>query len=405
LRARITKERLGGSLNPNSDEEVVSQAILQSDTITHQRKLHFALELSKKRWVVAFADGSAAKPKIHEIQAGDLVALEGAIASAKRRFKLGDNTPMASCYEAGRDGFWIHRMLVARGVHNTVVEPGYLADSRRGRSPKTDRLDAKALVEMLVRAERGDRMCRVVRVPTEKQENERRLHRRREALVKERTQHTNRIGSLLLLEGIRVDKVLRMTVAHLDGLRRWDGTPLPSALLEQIKGELRRLAVVREELHELEAQLKIATKADPLSCMLMKLQGVGERSARVLSTEFFGWREFRNQRQVGALAGLVGTPFASGSMAREQGISKAGNRRVRGVMIELAWMWLRHQPGSALAEWFRRRVGEKPTSRQKRVAVVALARKLLVALWRYCKDGTLPKDATLKKERQKKTAA
>lgn len=374
----------------------MSQAILRSESITDSRTLHIALELSSAKWVLAFSGGGAARPSVYEIDANDLRALDERVAKVRKSLRLSEDSPVVSCYEAGRDGFWIHRMLAARGIRNTVVEPSCLASGRRGRSPKTDKLDARALVQMLVRAERGERdVWRVVRVPDEKREDTRREARYRGVLLKERGQHSNRIISLLLTVGVRVEKAHKITASHLEGMKQWDGRPLPAALAEQLRLEVVRLTLVREQLAALEKKLKSATALDPLSKRLMLLKGVGERTARVLSTEF-GWREFRNGREVGALAGLVGTPFRSGSLARDQGISKAGNRRVRTAMVELAWFWLRWQPGSELSKWYQNRVGPRPTSRQKRVAIVALARKLLVAIWRYSKYDVIPGGAELK---------
>lgn len=380
----------------------MSKAVLHSETITHPRKLYVALELSSKTWVLAFSDGSALPVRIHKVasQVGshDQVALHNAISAARKGFGLNEETPTVSCYEAGRDGFWIHRMLAAAGVQNTVVEPEALANGRRsGRRPKTDRLDAEALVARLVRHDRGERgVWRVVRVPSEEDENRRRLPRHRQVLVKEQTKHRNRIGSILLTQGLRVGQVHKITEEHLDSLRRWDGTPLPSEVLEQVRMELERLRLLQEQLLTLDGRLKKEVQLDPLSKALMSLKGVGDKSARLLATEFFGWREFRNGREIGSLAGLTGTPFISGSLAHERGISKAGNKRVRAVAVELAWGWLRHQPESALTRWYRGRLGERPTSRQKRVMIVAVARKLLIALWRYVRHGVLPDGAHLK---------
>lgn len=374
------------------------RAVLLPDSITHQRKLHFALELSNSTWVVAFADGSAAKPKIYNVSAGNREALLDAVARARKAFRLGPDVGVASCYEAGRDGFWIHRWLVNAGISNTVVEPATLAGARGGgRKPKTDKLDAVALVNMLVRATRGERdVWRVVRSPSEGHEDGRRGSRYRKVLVKERIQHASRIASHLLTVGARVDKTERMTVEHLDGLVQWNGEPLPPELRKELELEIERLTLVRRQLSEIDKALKAVVEVDPLSKALMALKGVGWKSANVLNTEFYGWRDFQNGRQIGALAGLVGTPFRSGAIAQEQGISKAGNRRVRATAIELAWFWLRHQPRSKLTLWFHARMGPQGTSRQRRKLIVALARRLLIALWRYLKDGEVPEGADLK---------
>jgi transposase len=380
----------------------MTQAVLHPDGITHQRKLHLALELSNAKWLLAFADGTAASPKIHQVDAGDLVRLSEKIAVARKAFGFGPDSPVVTCYEAGRDGFWIHRALAQRGIRNVVVEPSCLAANRPGRQPKTDNLDAKALVEMLVRFERGERnVWRIVRVPTEAEEDARRLVRRRERLIRDRVRYANSIQSALKTHGIRVERVSNITPGHLDGLKRWDGTPLPKALRGEVDELVALLAQVKTQLKALEDQLQTAVEVDPLSQALMLVKGIGQRGAQTLATEFF-WRKFENRRQVGSLAGLVGTPFQSGSMAREKGISKAGNRRVRRVMVELAWLWTRHQKASGLGKWYHERIGAKPTARQKRVAIVALARRLLILLWRYVTTGELPSGVVLKDDAQPK---
>lgn len=390
------------------------RAVLLSESITHQRKLHFAIELSSSTWMLAFADGSAAKPKIYNVAAGDRDALLRTVAKARKSFRLRPEAGVASCYEAGRDGFWIHRWLASEGISNTVVEPATLAGGRGGgRKPKTDRLDAQALVSLLVRATRGERdVWRVVRSPSEEHEDGRRRSRYRKVLLKERIQHASRIASLLLTVGVPATKAERMTVEHLRGLEQWNGKPLPTELRKELELEIERLVLVRRQLSEFDKELKAVVEVDPLSKALLALKGIGWKSAHVLNSEFYGWRDFKNGRQIGALAGLVGTPFRSGAIAQEQGISKAGNRRVRTTAIELAWFWLRHQPRSSLTLWFHARVGPQGTARQRRKFIVALARRLLIELWRYLKSGDVPdgadlKDTTavVKKAKAKQTAA
>lgn len=264
---------------------------------------------------------------------------------------------------------------------------------------KTDRLDAESLVRMLIRYEKGERtLWRVAKVPSEVEEDERRLHREIQRLKKERTSHCNRIRGLLVLHGVRLGR--RIVGIALERLRTWDGKELPAALREELLRECDRLSVLEKQIKELEKtqeqRVKIPqTASDHVAKTLHQLRGVGPVSSWILSKEFFGWRTFHNRREVGALAGLTGTPYSSGTSERDQGISKAGNVRVRWVMIELSWRWLQFQPGSALSKWFWGRFGHG-NGRMRRIGIVALARKLLVALWKYLDHGEIPEGAALK---------
>lgn len=361
---------------------------------TLTQTLFMALELSNKKWKVAFAT-TAHNPRQITIAAGDAQALRQQIERAKAKFDLPADAPVKSCYEAGRDGFWVDRLLLSLGVDNLVVDSASIEVDRRARRAKTDRLDADKLVRMLIRYWGGDkRLWGMASVPSEAQEDERRLHRERERLIRERTAHRCRIRALLQLQGVRTEPKWRKLSEQLDSLRDWDGKPLPSGLQAELRREAERLHTLEEQLavvDKAQAQqlAKPQTDAEKQAAKLHRLRAVGPVSALVLSKEFFGWREFRNRREVGGLSGLTGTPYDSGGSARDQGISKAGNRRVRTLMVELAWSWLRYQPQSELSRWYMRRFGSG-SQRLRRIGIVALARKLLVALWKYLAHDESP---------------
>jgi transposase len=366
--------------------------------------LYLAFELGGSNWQLAFAVEPAGPVRHRALAASSatslLERLSKEIADARRRFRLDADTPVRSVYEAGRDGFWLHRALTTQGVANVIIEPASLRVDRRARRAKTDRLDLQELLASLFRHHRGERVWRVVRVPDSDVEDLRRLSRRRERLVKEQTQHTNRIKGLLNQEGIKARHVLPKNFdRELDSYRRFDGTPLGEQLLTDVRDELARLRLVQAQLKaikdEQRALLRQEAPASPVvgqAQRLVALKGIGAVSAFVLSGEFFAWRDFKNRRQVGALAGLTDSPWKSDGIDRQQGISKAGNRRVRTLAIELAWGWLRWQPDSALSQWFKRNAGNGK-KRFRRVAIVALARKLLVALWHYLDHGLVPDGA------------
>jgi transposase len=356
-----------------------------------------AMELSNKKWKLAFSNG--VKVRQVTVDWGAKKELLRQVELAKAKLGLKGDVEVYSCYEAGRDGFWIDRFLRKAGIRNTVVDPASIEVSRRGRRTKTDRLDAEKLAGMLIRYHwHGERkLWRVVRVPEEGAEDERRLHRNRQRLLKERNAHTARIRSLLVMHGIKVDGALHSCEVSL--LRDWEGKALPEELLKELEQELARYMLVREQIRELESAQKDRLKdpktlADSKAEKLMRLKGVGPVSSWVIGKEFFGWRNFRNRREVGALAGLTGTPYASGDESKDLGISKAGSKRVRSCCVELAWCWLRFQPDSELAKWYMERFGHG-TGRMKRVGIVALARKLLVALWKYVEHDELPAGAII----------
>ena len=357
--------------------------------------VYLAIECGNKDWKLAFGDGSQRREVT--IPARNELRLKREIERAKERFGKPADAPVYSCYEAGRDGFWIHRLLKKLGVENVVVDPASIEVKRRGKRVKTDRLDARKLLAMLIRYwVYGERKTwSVVRVPEEEQEAARRPHRERERLVKERTGHRCRIRSLLALHGIVVKRI----PASGNELKDWQGEALPGTLVEELNRELERLRLVDAQLKKLAQD----QKSQPQTCpsrgveqarKLGKVKGVGAQTGWELAHEFF-WRDFKNRRQVGAASGLVGCPYDSGDSRTEQGISKAGNARVRVMMTELAWRWLRFQPGSALSRWYMERFGHG-SGRMRRIGIVALARKLLVALWKYLESDLAPEGATVR---------
>ena len=365
--------------------------------------LHLALDLGNTTWKLAFATGHAHAPRLRTIPARDLAQLATEIAAAKARFGLPADAPVVSCYEAGRDGFWVHRALLALDVTNVVVDSASITQNRRKRRAKSDRLDATALVALLLRHQAGERrVWSVVHVPSVDDEDRRHLHRELFTLTRQRTRQVNRIKGLLALHGVALPR-LRGLPATPPALRDWAGAPLPPALTARLAREWTRLRTTQRELLALRAERRRLLAADEAAtdptlrmvAQLLALRGVGEVSAWLYTTEFFSWRAFRNRRQVAGAAGLTPTTQASGDTAREQGISKAGNAMIRALAIELAWSWVRRQPTSALSRWYRARFGAGGP-RQRRVGIVAVARKLLIALWRYLETGQLPEGAVLK---------
>lgn len=363
--------------------------------------LYMALELSATKWRLAFSrTGERVKQSV--VAAGDVAAVLSAIAHAKQRFALPAEARVLSCYEAGRDGFWIDRLLCRLGIENIVIDAASMKVNRRRRRAKSDRIDGNHLVIDLVRHCRGDRdVWKVVRVPSETAEDGRRVSRELGRLKKERTQHRVRVLSLLALHGIRPEGSLARYLEKLDEAKIWDGSVLPSDLGSEIKREGARLRLVEEQIREVKREQRRRLREDQDSTVLekirclMMLRSIGMDSAWLLCTEFFSWREFRNRREVAGAAGLGGTPYDSGSKVREQGISKAGNARVRARMVELGWLWLRLQPESHLSAWFEARFASGG-KRMRRIGIVALARRLLIELWHFVEHGVVPKGAALK---------
>lgn len=361
--------------------------------------LFMALDLGSKTWQIAFAVGLGHRPRMVRMPARDLRRLWEEIERAKARYEWPSNAPVVSCYEAGRDGFWLHRALEAQGITNTVVDPSSIAVDRRARRAKTDRLDATALVVQLINATAGDRRgWRPLHVPSGQAEADRYLQREWETVRDDRTRIRNRIQGLLATHGVSVPVTARF-LPRLVAVRRWDDQPLPDELIARLTREWTQLQAVetrRTELRRLRAA-RVRRCEDRIARQtrqLAGLRGIAENGALTLSTELFGWRAFTNGRQIGASAGLTPTPYRSDGTVLEQGISQSGNRRIRALSVELAWAWLRYQPDSALSRWFHRRFGQH--ARARRIGIVAVARKLLIALWRYLEHGVVPEGALLK---------
>jgi len=364
-----------------------------------QNVLYLAFELSQNQWKLWFTIGVGQDPRIRTITARDMDALQWEIHKARQRFSLSEDALVLSCYEAGRDGFWLHRYLLKQDITNLIVDSASIEVNRRMRRAKTDRLDVGKLLTMLMRYHFGERrVWRVVTVPDRESEDRRHLHRGLADLKVERTRHINRIKGLLTGQGVCIP-IEADFLDRLQTVRLWDGSSLPSELIARLKREYQRMQLLNQQIHELEAYRRevIRTSQRPdiqQVRQLMSLRGIGVNSAWLFVMEFFSWRAFRNRRQVGALAGLTSTPYQSGGNSQEQGISKAGNRHIRAIAIEIAWGWLRFQPDSQLSVWYQRRFGHG-SSRMRRIGIVALARKLLIELWRYLETGIPPEGAVL----------
>jgi transposase len=368
--------------------------------------VHLAFELSKAKWKLGVMLPGLDKLSCYTIDGGDLKALGERLELARTKAaRCGKPVRIVSCYEAGFDAHWLHRWLTAQGVISYEVDPASIAVNRRARRAKTDRIDLEQLMRTLLAYLRGEpRVCSMVHVPTVEEEDRKRCNRERDYLVDERTAHSNRIKGLLHAQGVRDVMPLKPNfLASLEHMRTGDGKPLPSRLKEEIMREHARLWLVHKQVQELEAKSKAELRAaTPGSAQakikqLIDLKGIGAVGGQGLVNEVF-YRSFDNRRQVGSYFGLAGTPFNSGSSEREQGIGKAGNPRARELAIELAWLWVRHQPDSALTRWFRQRVGDQK-GRIRRIAIVALARKLMIALWRYLTTGLVPTGAVLRPSR------
>jgi transposase len=361
--------------------------------------LYMAIDLGVRSWTLASTIGAGQRPRMRQIIGGGFEMLLREIEVAKRRFGLPEDAPVVSCYEAGLHGFWPHRRLLELGVQNIVVDSSSIEVNRRGRVAKSDKLDAGKLATMLVRWRNGEaKVWRVVNVPSAEDEDKRQPHRELMSLKGERTEHTNRIKGLAFSLGfdLYVDRTLPVRLAQ---LRERDDAPLPPGMYERLMREYERWKLVDDQIAQLELERakRVQNQVSPQADMvrrLLDLRGVGFNGAWLLVHEIFGWRQIKNRRQLGGLSGLTPTPYSSGDSNREQGISKAGNRRLRALMIELAWTWLRYQPTSALSLWYQRRFA-LGGMRQRRIGIVALSRKLLVALWMYVDWGVVPEGAVL----------
>jgi transposase len=361
-----------------------------------------SMELSKSTWLVtSLSPGAGTRMSKHTVRAGDVAGLMARFAQlrAKAAARSGEDFEIIVIQEAGLDGFWIHRVLEREGIESHVVDPASIATSRRRRRAKTDKIDGEALVRALLAYKRGEpRVCAMVRVPSVEDEDRRRINRERQVLIIERTQHINRIKGLLFAQGITgYEPIRRDRRERLEELHTGDGRPIAGHLRSQIDRELDRLELVMEQIKGVEAQRNALIAKQPCNgpaAMLMNLKGIGPEFATVLYSEGL-FRHFDNRRQLAAYAGLAPTPWQSGSIRHEQGVSKAGNVRLRTTMVELSWLWLRNQPDSSLTRWFHQRV-ERNGGRLRKPMIVALARKLLVALWKYVTTGVVIEGAVMK---------
>jgi transposase len=370
--------------------------------ISEERQtLMLAMELGETGWLLGFASAYGQKPLRRKVTSRDRKALLREIEWAKARLGLGAGARVVSCYEAGRDGFWLHRFLVAEGIESLVVDSASIEVNRKKRRAKTDRVDLLALLDLLGRHLAGSAKAvwSVVRVPSVEAEDRRHLHRELKLVKKDRTRVSHRMKGLLANHGQTLD--LRGDLeSQLGAMRQWDGSPLPPGLRGRLERYLEEYRYFTKRIEGLEAERRriLREEKGPVVgkvLQLYSLRALGINSSWMLTTEFFAWRDFRNGKQVGSMAGLTPTPFDSGTREREQGIGKDGSRWVRGGAIELAWGWLRFQPESALSKWYERRFGAG-SKRLRKIGIVALARKLLIALWRFLETGVIPEGALLK---------
>jgi transposase len=372
----------------------MAQAILTGkDTSQATVVLYLSFELSNKEWKLTASNGCSNASR-YSVAAGDIDAVMDRIVRARKRFQLPESAAVRSCYEAGRDGWWLHRRLLAQGIDNIVVDSSSIEVNRRGRRAKNDRLDGDKLLQMLLRHWRGEKVWSIVRCPSSEQEDARRNARELARLTHECTSHSNRILGLLVLHNLRPGRV---------GGRNWRTwwtthcDDVAANLRSEIERESARLDLARQQIKAIETQrdAELEAKRHPVVEQLCRLRSIAQRSAWILDKEWLGWRTFNNRREVGASVGLTPTPYDSGDSQVEQGISKAARPQLRATLIELAWSWLRFQPDSEISHWFARRFATS-AKRIRRVGIVAVARRLAIALWRYTKTGEIPKGAVLK---------
>jgi transposase len=372
--------------------------------LTDLRAIFVSLELSRSSYLLtSLSPGAGEKMSKHSVPAGDVAGLFGRLAQLKEkaRARTGRDYPIIVIQEAGLDGFWIHRVLQREGIESHVVDPASILVSRRRRRAKTDKIDGETLVRTLLAYKRGEpRVCSMVIAPTPEEEDRRRICRERKTLVAERVEHVNRVKGLLFAQGIFAYEPLRRDRRlRLEALKTGDGRPLPVHLKAQISRELDRLEIILTQLKAVEAErdallASASQEAAAPAALLLQLKGIGAEFATILWSEGL-FRSFANRRQVAAYAGLAPTPWKSGKIDHEQGVSKSGNPRLRTTLIQLAWLWLKHQPDSTLSRWFQERV-QRNGGRLKKTTIVALARKLLVALWKYATFGVVIEGAVMK---------
>lgn len=371
-----------------------------NDCSRTRASLYLSFELGEGKWTLSSTVGFGRKPRQQDVLARDCVAVEHEIRRAKQRFGLPEDASVVSCYEAGRDGFWLHRYLLSVGVENLVVDSASIQVDRRKRRAKSDHLDGKQLLWMLIRWHFGEEnVWSVVQVPSDENEDGRQLNRELEELRHEQTMHVNRLKGLLAGCGLTVE-VKRNFSAWLKHVRMWNGKPVPPELGRRLLREFARMQHLNSQIRHLEKERSRRIREgdeDPeiaLVRKLLRLKGIGPNSSWLYVKEVFGWRKIRNRRELASLVGLVPTPYNSGTQERDQGISKAGNRRMRAMAIEIAWGWLRFQHGSALSRWYDRKFAHG-SKRRRKIGIVALARKLLVELWKYLQTGVPPSGAKL----------
>ena len=372
-------------------------------TYQNLEAIFVSIELSKKTWLLtSISPGTGEKLSRHTVPGGDITGLLDRLVHLQRkaRDRSGRDYPFVIIQEAGLDGFWVHRVLQAEGHESHVVDAASIATSRRKRRVKTDRLDGETLIRALLAFKRGEpRVCSMLRVPTPDEEDRRRIVRERKVLMEERIRHSNRIKGLLFSQGITgYDPLRPKRRERLDALRTGDGRELPENMKRQVLRELDRMELLLDQIRVVEAERDAMLAEERQSArevvMLSKVVGIGPEFAAVLWGEGL-FRHFDNRRQVAAYAGLAPTPWQSGSIDREQGIGKSGNPRLRSTLLEMAWLWLRHQPGSQLSRWFNERVAQNG-GRFKKVMITALARKLVVALWKYASAGVVIEGAVVR---------
>jgi len=366
-----------------------------TDAATEAREtVYVAIELSKKTWVLGIAHPDRDRPSIHRVSGGNIAELVSRLRVAAR-----NNRRILVCYEAGYDGFWLARELAKMGIECRVLDPASIQVNRRARRVKTDRIDVLALLRALIATDRGERhVCAIVRVPSVEEEDARRSHRERQRLVRERTGHINRIKGLLFAQGIRdIKPKLRRSRIDFAALETAEGHPLPDRLRRELEREYARLSLIATQLREVEKERDTADAQDPVveqkRQLLVALHGVGATSAAILAREVFA-RSFANRRQLGSYLGLTPSAYDSGSVTRCQGISKAGNSWARRILIEVAWLWQKHQPASPLSHWYIQKTSGQ-SSRIRRIMLIALARKLAISLWRYVETGLVPEGVVI----------
>ena len=378
-----------------------NQAALETEHIVKvYGYLYLAIELSRKKWKLGISDGKTSRPRVVTIEAKDVQRLKEEIEKALKHFGLGPEVRVRSCYEAGREGFWVHHALTAKGIENVVVDASSIEVNRRSKHAKTDRMDVEKLVRQLMRYWQGEpRVWSVVRVPGPEAEDARQLHRDMEILKKERRSHRARIQSILFTQGIDIE-VTSKFLKELDQLRCWNGEPIAEQMKARLVREYHRLKVVDADLGVLKKQQQeqlreLKTPAIEKVRLLQKLCSIGMTSSWTFVMEFFAWRKFENRRQVAGALGITPMPYQSGESRREQGISRSGNRRMRAMAVEIAWTWLRLQPDSKLSRWYQTRFGGSG-ARMRRIGIVAMTRRLMIDLWRYLETGIAPEGARLK---------